>query len=60
MEESQNKPENKHYTKHIKQDHRKQTQVEETSPVKKLKTTSRVDRLRGDTCPHVCPQTGLN
>ena len=21
---------------------------------------SRVDRLRGDTCPYVCPQTGLN
>ena len=20
----------------------------------------RVDRLRGDTCPYVCPQTGLN
>ena len=21
---------------------------------------ARVDRLRGDTCPYVCPQTGLN
>ena len=21
---------------------------------------TRVDRLRGDTCPYVCPQTGLN
>ena len=27
---------------------------EEMSP------TTRVDRLRGDTCPYVCPQIGLN
>ena len=24
------------------------------------KLVPRVDRLRGDTCPYVCPQTGLN
>ena len=25
-----------------------------------LRKWPRVDRLRGDTCPYVCPQTGLN
>ena len=34
--------------------------VEATTQLNVWPRLSRVDRLRWDTCPYVCPQTGLN